>query len=230
MFTAQLLLASAVLATPPAVDVVGFSPDDRYVAYVEHGVGEGSGLPWARLVVVDVRKSLTAVPPLEVSADPNVPDVTEAATVEKARALLLPVQKKLRVKSWVPARALALGENGELQEKSGAPLGNLEVKTSKARKGGACEPPFVPQLLKGTLFLMGDDGPRTLLAEKAPPTGRRCSSGCRVHAVYAQGKAVLGLAACKVPGFEGSAESLTPMTGILAYGLDEPLPAPAGLE
>ncbi len=95
-----------ILAAAPAlpVDVVGFSADDKYVAFVEHGVAEGSGYPWARLRVFDVAKSDDAVPSTDVTLESGKDTDTEELAVKQAKTSLDGARTKLHVASWA-ARA-----------------------------------------------------------------------------------------------------------------------------
>src|SRR6266481_2561809 len=80
-----MLIALLLAANALPIEVVGFSPDDRYVAWIEHGVGEGSGFPWSRLHVTEVSRSADAVPPIEVTLDSGKETDSEDEAVRKAR-------------------------------------------------------------------------------------------------------------------------------------------------
>ncbi len=219
MLIAFLLAASS--AAP--VEVVGFSPDDKYVAFIEHGVGEGSGFPWAKLRVLEVARSADAVPPVEVTLNSGGPNDTENAAVQKARASAEVVRGKLGIASWAAPRVIAHDEKGEMNERSGAPIGNLEIKERSGR--GKCEEPFRPLVLKLTVIWLDDDHPSKVADEKRPPKDRPCATGCGVGDIYAHGKAALFFARCTVQGFEGPATKYSPYAAVLTYGLDEPVPA-----
>ena len=219
MLIALLLAASA--AAP--LEVVGFSPDDKYVAFVEHGVGEGSGFPWARLRVLDIARSADALPPVEVTLDSGKPADTEDAAVRKARASADAARAKLGVASWAAPRAIAHEANGEMSDHGGAPIGTLELKQRTGK--GKCEEPFRPLLLKLTVIWLDDDHPSKVADEKKPPKDRQCATECGVGDIYAHGKAALFFARCNVQGFEGPATKYSPYTAMLTYGLDEPVPA-----
>jgi len=220
-----MLIALLVAANALPIEVVGFSPDDRYVAWIEHGVGEGSGYPWARLRVTEVSRSADAVPPVEVKLDSGKETDSEEVAVRKARAAADSALGRLRVSSWVPPRVIQQ-EKGELRDHRGAPIGTLQIE-ERATRGdpkSKCEAPFRPILLRLDLFFLDDDKPARLAEDKRLPKDRPCASACEVAGVYAHGKAALAFTRCGVQGFEGPSAKYTAYAGTLPYGLDEPLP------
>ena len=92
----------------------------------------------------------------------------EAKALEKARRLADEARAKLKVAAWTPATAVTVGDKGELRAKDGSPIGNLEVKTrkGKAPKGGACDEPFAPLLLRLTMYFLDDEKPYVVFEEK----------------------------------------------------------------
>jgi hypothetical protein len=201
-----------------AIEVIGFSPDDRYVAWVEHGLGSGSGNAFATLHLIDVRRSAPAQPPVEIRLDSD----DEAAAVAQARAAAESAREKLHLGTWKPAREVPHDKGGAMTDHEGAPIGALELKSRSAgpRERARCEEPFAPLLLKLTLFFADDDRPARLAEEKKPPVERPCASGCALDKIYAHGKAALVLVKCSVPGYEGPATKYTAYTGVLPYDLD----------
>jgi len=213
-----MLLALLLAAAP--VEVVGFSPDDRYVAWIEHGVAEGSGYPWARLHVVDVARSGDVMPPVEVKLESGSATDSERAAVNQARAAADSVRAKLKVTSWEPAKAVEHDAGGELSEASGAPLGTVQVEQKSVKgKAPVCEEPFKPALLRLTISLMGDDRTRRLGEDKSVPKDRPCVATCELDGVFAHGKAVLAFTKCGVKGFEGASAKYTAYTATLPHGL-----------
>lgn len=202
-----------------ALEVIGFSPDDKYVAYLEHGIGAGSGNAYANVYILDVRKSAPAQGPVEIRLESD----DESAAVSQARAAAERAREKLHVAAWNPAREIPLDEHGAMAERDGAPIGTLEIKSRSAgpSQRAKCEEPFVPLLLKLTVFFVDDDHPARLAEEKKPPSDRPCASGCALDKVFAHGKAALVLVKCSVQGFEGPATKYSLYTGLLPYGLDE---------
>jgi predicted secreted protein len=220
LITTALLAALAVGATPASYDVLGFSQDGRYVALVEHGVFDGSGFPWARLTVLETARSSVVASPPRIELQDGEGD--EAKAVAKARALAEAARVKLKVATWEAPRVVTVGENGQLSAKDGSPLGNLEVKTrkGKAPKGGGCDEPLAPLLLKLTMYFMDDEKPYGVFDEKKLGA-RRCVSDCSLRATHARGKAALFGVVCTGQGFEGPAEVLVPVAAKLAYPLDD---------
>lgn len=219
-FLAPLLASIVSGATPATYDVLGFSPDGRYVALVEHGVFDGSGFPWARLTVLDSSRNAVVAAPPRVELQDGEGD--EAKAVEKARGLADEARAKLKITAWAPATAVTVEEHGQLRAKDGSPVGNLEVKTraGKSPKGASCDEPFAPLLVKLTMYFMDDEKPYVVFDEKKL-AARRCVTGCAIKSVHAKGKAALFGVVCTEQGFEGATELLVPVAGRVAYPLDE---------
>jgi len=215
-----MLIALLLAANALPVEVVGFSPDDRYVAFIEHGVAEGSGFPWARLRVIDVARNADATAPVEVQLDSGKETDTEDAAVKRARAAAESARGKLRVASWVPARTVQAEENGELTKPSGAPIGTVQIEERVAKGKSSCEEPFRPLMLRLALYFLGDDKPARLAEEKKPPKDRACATSCTLAGVFAHGKAALMLARCGVQGSEGPATKFSAYAGTLPYALE----------
>lgn len=205
-----------------AFTVIGFSPDDQYVAYVEHGVGSGSGNAFATLHIFDVRKSAPAQPPVEIRLDSD----DERTAVSQARAAAERAREKLHLAAWKPAKEISLDDHGAMTDHQGAPIGALELKSRSAgpRERAKCEEPFQPLLLKLSVLFVDDDHPARVADEKKPPPDRPCASECALEKVFAHAKAALVLVRCSVQGFEGPAMKYSSYTSLLPYGLDEDLP------
>lgn len=218
-----MLIALLVAAAAAPVEVVGFSADDKYVAWIEHGTSEGSGFPWARLHVTDVARSADAVPAVQVTLDSGKEGDTEEAAVQRARSSAQSMRGMLGVSSWVSPRVIQHDAKGEMSDRTGAPIGTVELKQREGK--GKCEEPFRALLLKLTVLWLDDDRPSKIADEKKPPRERPCATGCALGDIYAHGKAALVFAKCGVQGFEGPATKYTAYTAKLTYGLDEPLPA-----
>jgi hypothetical protein len=220
MLIALLIAAAAVLP----IEVVGFSPDDRYVAWIEHGVGEGSGHPWARLHVTDVSGNSEAVAPVEIVLDSGNDTDTEEGAVRMARAGAHAAFSKLRVSFWVAPRVIQHDEKGALTDHRGAPIGTLQIEKRVSKKEKArCDEPFRPLLLRLVMLFLDDDRPARLAEDSMLPQDRRCASSCELAALFAHGKAALAFTKCGVQGFEGPAAKYTAYAGRLPYGLDEPI-------
>jgi hypothetical protein len=202
-----------------AIQVIGFSPDDKYVAYMEHGVGAGSGNAFATLHILDVRKGAPAQAPVEIRLDGG----DEDAAVSQARAAAERAREALHVAEWAPPREIAHDDHGAMSDAQGAPIGTLELKSRSAgpRERARCEEPFQPLLLKLTVLWMDDDHPSRMTDEKKLPAGRPCASECALDKVYAHGKAALVLVKCTVQGFEGPEAKISAYTAQLTYGLAE---------
>jgi hypothetical protein len=216
-----LLLAAAL-----PLEVIGFSPDGGYVAFVEHGVGEGSGYPWARLRVLEVARNAEALPPAEVRLESTEAPDTEEEAVRRARAAAREALGKLKIASWVDARAVRHDPDGELADREGAPIGTLQIQQRVGKEGKTrCDQPFRPLLLRLVLFFLDDDRPARLAADPALPASRPCASECALAGMFAHRKSALAVVRCTVPGFEGPSAKYSAYAGVLPWPLDEPLPA-----
>jgi Predicted secreted protein (DUF2259) len=210
-----MLIALIVAANALPIEVVGFSPDDRYVAWIEHGVGEGSGYPWARLHVTEVSRSADAVPPVEIKLDSGNAADSEDVAVGKARAAADSARGKLRVGSWIPAKVIRHDEKGDLRDPRGAPIGTLQVEERAVRAKLKCDAPFRPVLLRLSVFFLDGDKPARLAEDTKLPTDRACASSCEVAGVFAHGKAALAVVRCGVQGFEGPSSKYSAYAGTL---------------
>jgi predicted secreted protein len=194
-----------LLALMAAVQILGFSPGDKQVAYLETGANEGSGEAYAKLHVIDIAK--------------NAGKVTSFAGQDAAAQAL----KAASSTAWAKPRTIEHDDRGELSDRTGAPIGTLELTTRKAAKS-SCDEPFDALLLKVVIHFMDDDKPTAVGSEKSLPKMRPCASSCALDKVYAHGKAALVLVKCVTPGFEGKGETITAFAKSLPYGLDEDLP------
>jgi hypothetical protein len=216
-----MLIALLFAANALPVEVVGFSPDDRYVAWIEHGVGEGSGHPWARLHVTEVSRSADAVPPVHITLDSGKETDSEDEAVRKARAAADSAGGKLRVSSWIAARVIRTDEKGDLRDARGAPVGTLQIedRATRADAKSKCDAPFRPLLLRLSIFFLDDDKPARLAEDKKLPKDRPCASSCEVAGVFAHDNAALAFTRCGVQGFEGASTKYTAYAGKLPYPL-----------
>src|SRR6267154_981317 len=121
-----MLIALLLAANALPIEVVGFSPDDRYVAWIEHGVGEGSGYPWARLHVTEVSRSADAVPPVDITLDSGKETDSEDEAVRGARAAADSAGGTPRVSSGGAAPVIRTDGTGDLRNPGGAPVGTLQ--------------------------------------------------------------------------------------------------------
>jgi hypothetical protein len=193
-----------------AITVLGFAPDDSRVAYVETGVGSGSGEPFAKLHVVDIALGKDRVSTFN-GAD------AEAQAAKAADGAL----KVFNISEWVKPKPISHDEHGALSTAKDEPVGNLIVKTKRA-KGPECDQAFQQQTLDAVLYQMDDDKPHSMGNAKAA-----CRSDCAIDSVWASHhKAALFLIKCSTPGFEEKGEAITPFAKKLVYGLDEDVAPP----
>ena len=105
IFVLWLCLAST-LARADALEVLGWSPDGRYVALIEHGIYDGSGFPWASLTVLDVVKRKPAAPAMKL--DLRGEGATEADAVAQIKKKAEGEQARLKIAQWIAGKTIAL--------------------------------------------------------------------------------------------------------------------------
>jgi len=220
-----LVLSFATVARAETVQLIGWAKDGKYVALAMVGTGEGSGYPFAKLTIYDAKKGKAVGESTTVTLENE--GATENDALEQAKEKATKLGQKLGVKEWVEGKSIAHDDKGELKGSDGAPIGTVEVKTKKAKKGAKpCDEPFQPLLVQMLLHSMGGDKPTKLLDEKKVPKERACVTECSLGSVYAFQKAAVFVLSCGVQGFEGPGTTFYPVVvGKLAYGLDEDLPA-----
>lgn len=116
---ALFALASSLFVGPLAsagdrasFEVIGFSKDGRYLAFEQYGVSDGSGAPYAEVILVDVSKNAFAEPPIAASAlEASGASAQTASTAAALRARLRP-----EVDRRLSARGIVRGSLGEAVE------------------------------------------------------------------------------------------------------------------
>src|SRR4051812_38157060 len=172
------MLIALVLAAAAAhpIDVVGFSPDNKYVAWIEHGVGESNGFPWARMHVTDVAQSADAVPLTQISFDLGDPADTERKAVKQARVAAETWRRRLHVSSWVAPRHIRHDDQGELLDAKGKPFAAVDIKVNPGQ--ASCREPFRALLLEVLVRRNDDKEPARLAADSGSPREHPCMVGC----------------------------------------------------
>ncbi len=206
------------------VDVFGFTPDGSKVVAIEHGVYDGKGTAWGRITFFDTAKASVIGKPIEFELESA--DQTEEDAFAEAKTRAEAERVRLKLPALVPGKSINTNEKGELTEKEGAPIGNLEVKLARGKSVRECMDPFKAELLTAKLYLMGgDEKPTVVIKETKTPATRACTMGCAPSKTYGQGKGALFVLSCNTKGFEGPATQamLLPL-GKLEYPLDGELP------
>ena len=225
--TCAALLCVLAPARPAraALEVLGFSTDGKHAVVLEHGVGDGSGYPWARATVLEVAKNAVVGKPVEVTLESG--EATEQEAVDKVKKAFEEARAKLGVAPLKAGRTIAHDDEGNLKDREGAPLGTVKLTAKKAagkQLARPCDEPFAGFLLTLTMFWMDDDTPVKLLADKKVAKDRACTTGCKLGKVFAGGRSAVFELECGVQGYEGPATKSVPVAARLAYGLDEDLP------
>lgn len=188
-----MLLVLALLAAPA---LIGFSRDDAFVAWLDHGISEGKGTAWAKVTIVDAVKNAEATRPVEVELEPGEQNTEENAAA-RARTAAAEAQKKLGVGAWEPGRDVQFDARGGIFDSAGTRLGHVNLVLGKSSTAG-CVEPFKSRTVKLVLGLIGIDGERTLF------NSALCTTGCKLDRVVAHGRTLAVTAHCDKPGFEGS--------------------------
>ena len=229
---AALLLALLPVfgARADQVEVLGFSPTGDSVAVLEHGVGAGSGVPWARLTDYLARTGKPARPQISVGsggADHGAPAFSsEDAAVAEAKRLGELQRGELQTGQLVPGVELKRDGN-ELRAPDGRPLGALDLtaRSSRTRRSAVqaretqCPAPYMPQRLRLVLRPAGGGKSTLLLNEKRTPGARPCSNRCAAGRAFALKTTAVVLISCGVPGFEGSSTTTFPVVAKLPESL-----------
>ncbi len=205
------------------VDVFGFTPDGSKVVAIEHGVYDGKGTAWGRVTFFDTAKASVIGKPIEFELESSEQTEEDAFAEAKTRAETERV--RLKLPALVPGKSINTNAKGELTEKEGAPIGNLEVKMARGKSVRECMDPFKAELLTAKLYLMGGETPIPVIKETKTPATRACTQGCAPSKTYGQGKGALFVLSCNTKGFEGPATQamLLPL-GKLEFPLDGELP------
>jgi hypothetical protein len=215
MLIALVLAAAAV----HPVDVVGFSPDNKYVAWIEHGTNEVNGFPWARMHVTEVARSVDAVPTVQVTFDTGLEGETEQKAVKQARVAAETWRRKLKVSSWVPPRKIRHDDQGELLDAKGKPFAAVDLKTSAGQ--ATCQQPYKALLLEVLVHRNQDTEPTRLAGDASTRRDYPCTIACGLGDVYTRGKAALVFAGCGVDAFQGQPVTrYSAYTGVLPWKLE----------
>jgi len=83
---------------------LGFSPDGRHFAFMEYGVQDGSGFPFANVFVIDLDRDAWAGPPVRIVLEKEARDAREAMRVALRRAA--PTLKRADIAPLLTGREL----------------------------------------------------------------------------------------------------------------------------
>jgi predicted secreted protein len=139
-------LAATILAAAPAAalagdtasrTLIGFSPDGSAFAFMESGVQDGSGFPYASVYFVDIAADAWAAPPVEVRLEAEAEIGAEGAAVLQAMRAAWPALERLGVST--PARLLwshplTEAATGDPEEHGGWP-GSVAADFTDGRNG-----------------------------------------------------------------------------------------------
>lgn len=223
--TGAALTAPAGELSANGLEVIGWTPDGSQVVVIEHGEDEKAN-PWASVSFYDTVKNAVMARAQYVQLD-NEKGQGEA--VGEAFKLVEPERVRLKLPALVKGKTFKLEEGGALSHADGSPIGSLEIKAKVAGKkdqSRACAAPWKANLYTVRLFIIDDEKPLTLLAEKRVPSDRACSESCVGNAAYGWGKGGLFVLRCRKQDFEGFGfQTLLMTVGKLEYPLEADLPS-----
>lgn len=94
IFTAILCLANTAHARDAALSrIIGFSPDGKYFAFEQYGIGDGSGFPFSEIFFIDTIKNTWVEDPVRVFIKDDGVSLSKARI--KAVAEATPIIKRL---------------------------------------------------------------------------------------------------------------------------------------
>jgi len=104
-----LLLGLVLLSVARAADVagfrnLGFSPDGRHFAFMEYGVQDGSGFPYANIFIIDLAGNARAGKPVRVLLHREASDARPAMKLALRRAA--PQLKEMHIDPLLAGREL----------------------------------------------------------------------------------------------------------------------------
>lgn len=195
LLAANLALAAPALAGDRAmIDLIGYSSDNRYFAFEEFGVQDGSGFPFSTIYVIDLPADKW------VGGSPYRAMIENESASEadaRAKALGMAGAKLKQLKIAEPAEWIAMNGDGEAGDGTSLSFGSpgyffndpqgeyeLTLKSFSApgdNCSGMVEDP------QGYALTLNDNGEvRELHRDKSIPASRGCVMAYRIHGVVAQ--------------------------------------------
>ncbi len=197
--TALFALAAPLVASPAptragdiaAYQVIGYSPNARYFAFVEYGRQDGSGFPYANLFVVDLDKDSFAAGPFRVRLENELASVGDA--LAQARDQASSALRSLSISE--PARLAAADppdeEDTDTKSLSFRPVQaspaisefvRLSLETFPLPPPSGCED--LGEMVGFALSLQSGDGAEEVYRDKTIPKSRNCPLDYQVSGVW----------------------------------------------
>jgi len=104
LFMVMLTLLPARAADVAMFRNLGFSPDGRFFAFMEHGVQDGSGFPYANVFIIDLEQDAFAAKPVRVLLQTEAPNSLPA--MRQALQAARPDLSRLRINELLTGREL----------------------------------------------------------------------------------------------------------------------------
>ncbi len=192
-----LCLAAPALAGDRAlIDIVGYSPDNRYFAFEEYGIQDGSGFPYATVYVVDIEADKwVAGSPFRARLDDESAALADARA--EAGALARGTIDDLAITE--PASFIALNGDGAPVDGMSLDFGavgygpgevvdesRLDLQIFEAAAPGDCAT-FVEAGTRGFALTLDTQGQQRELHRDGAtlPASRGCATTYRIYGVVA---------------------------------------------
>ncbi|MBW2256923.1 MAG: DUF2259 domain-containing protein [Deltaproteobacteria bacterium] len=227
IFLALLPLAApaeALGGDSATLEFTGFSKDGRYIAFAEHGIGDGSGLPWAKITFVDVVENDWVGAPHQEHVEEMDTD-NPRSPLRAARWACRDRYERLAIRAGNQGTKLEMTEQRDLATDSESPVQStrsFEVDGHRYTlildqiplEGGGWHLP--PRKLKLTLADEGRATQKVLQEDRKLPESRSGAYGYRIHEAYLYDDRFLAVfLSVGLPGFEGPDTRYMAITGTL---------------
>jgi predicted secreted protein len=192
-----LLLGLARAGDITLLNFIGFSGNGAYLAFQQTDTGDGSGIPYSTLSIVDVARNVL-VYQTTTSLEPN------RASENQARAQVL-----TKAAAALKKYGIKLGDQGQFVFGS---IGRTDFEFEALGRAYALglstrDLPEIPEcdatrrLLEIRLY--SGNTSRALQRDTKLPGSRRCAHNYELHSVFIKGSSLVAFIAVSVPGFEG---------------------------
>ena len=207
-----LLITPAFAGDRAGIDFIGYSPDNRYFAFEEFGVQDGSGFAYANLYVLDLAlDQWVKGTPVRARID------DESSTIAAVRAEALGQARAVmdRLEIGAPVDILALNADGMLADDDqllrfgkpsygmDAPAQNYELRLTSveaALNKPECADWSESEVAGFALSLSVDGQSREVYRDQSIPESRGCPQGYRLYGVIAPFDSFNSFAPDPLPG------------------------------
>lgn len=214
---------------------IGFSQDGKFFSYMEYGVADGSGFPYAMVKFIELEKNAFASPQVSVTNEDDQVGGIESLRAVRKKALLeaRPSLAKLQISKAYFGEVLASRKLTDLSAASVSkikfarfpvirglisPTYELNLVTKPATHSAKCYFNEKAVMLNLTLKNTATAKSITLQNDSTLPLSRGCVTGYRIQEVIAQendDRRVVVLLNVLTTGFEGDDSRTMAISGML---------------